>query len=89
MGRKAKKGSSRYYFTMDTEKAIIRYNNAPDKPRLRNTIYNEHIRKSFEKLVFCMTKLMAACKALDQDLLRIKYKLEIETRHMDWSRMGQ
>ena len=51
MGRKAKKGSSRYYFTMDTEKAIIRYNNAPDKPRLRNTIYNEHIRKSFEKLV--------------------------------------
>ena len=51
MGRKAKKGSSRYYFTMDTEKAIIRYNEAEDKPRLRNKIYNEHIRKAFEKLV--------------------------------------
>ena len=51
MGRKAKKGSSRYYFTMETEKAIIRYNNAPDKPRLRNTIYNEHIQRAFEKLV--------------------------------------
>ena len=50
MGRKAKKGSSRYYFTMDTEKAIIRYNEAEDKPRLRNKIYNEHIRKAFEKL---------------------------------------
>ena len=36
---------------MDTEKAIIRYNNAPDKPRLRNKIYNEHIQKAFEKLV--------------------------------------
>jgi len=36
---------------METEKAIIRYNNAPDKPRLRNTIYNEHIQKAFEKLV--------------------------------------
>ena len=51
MARKAKKGSSRYYFTMDTEKAIIRYNEAEDKPRLRNKIYNEHIRKAFEKLV--------------------------------------
>ena len=51
MARKAKKGSSRYYFTMDTEKAIIRYNNAEDKPKLRNKIYNEHIRKAFEKLV--------------------------------------
>tara|TARA_B100001094_G_scaffold318000_1_gene361065 strand:+ start:463 stop:1164 length:702 start_codon:yes stop_codon:yes gene_type:complete len=36
---------------METEKAIIRYNNAPDKPRLRNTIYNEHIQRAFEKLV--------------------------------------
>ena len=51
MARKAKKGSSRYYFTMDTEKAIIRYNEAEDKPKLRNKIYNEHIRKAFEKLV--------------------------------------
>ena len=51
MARKAKKGSSRYYFTMDTEKAIIRYNAATEKPALRNKIYNEHIRKAFEKLV--------------------------------------
>jgi hypothetical protein len=51
VARKAKKGSSRYYFTMGTEKAIIRYNNAPDNPALRNKIYNEHIRQSFDKLV--------------------------------------
>ena len=51
MARKAKKGSSRYYFTMTTEKAIIRYNNAEDNHVLRNKIYNEHIRKAFEKLV--------------------------------------
>ena len=51
MARKAKKGSSRYYFTDKTEKAIIRYNNAEDNPKLRNKIYNEHIRQAFEKLV--------------------------------------
>jgi hypothetical protein len=51
VARKAKKGSSRYYFTMTTEKAIIRYNNAEDNHVLRNKIYNEHIRKAFEKLV--------------------------------------
>ena len=49
MGRKAKKGSSRYYFTDKTEKAIIRYNNS-DNPILRNKIYNEHIHKAFDKL---------------------------------------
>ena len=49
MGRKAKKGSSRYYFTDKTEKAIIRYNNS-DNPVLRNKIYNEHIHKAFDKL---------------------------------------
>ena len=51
MARKAKKGSSRYYFTDKTERAIIRYNNAEDNPKLRNKIYNEHIRQAFEKLV--------------------------------------
>ena len=49
MGRKAKKGSSRYYFTDRTEAAIIRYNNS-DNPVLRNKIYNEHIHKAFDKL---------------------------------------
>ena len=49
MGRKAKKGSSRYYFTDRTEAAIIRYNNS-DNPILRNKIYNEHIHKAFDKL---------------------------------------
>jgi hypothetical protein len=29
MARKAKKGSSRYYFTQKTEDAIIRYNHEP------------------------------------------------------------
>mgnify|MGYP007063693395 FL=1 len=49
MGRKLKKGSSRYYFTQITENAIIRYNKSED-PRLRNKIYNEHIAKAFDKL---------------------------------------
>jgi uncharacterized protein YerC len=49
MGRKAKKGSSRYYFTQITENAIIRYNKSDD-PRLRNKIYNEHIHKAIDKL---------------------------------------
>ena len=49
MGRKLKKGSSRYYFTQITENAIIRYNKSDDT-RLRNKIYNEHIHKAFDKL---------------------------------------
>ncbi len=49
MGRKAKKGSSRYYFTERTEAAIIRYNNTDDS-RLKNKIYNDHIRSAFDKL---------------------------------------
>ena len=49
MGRKAKKGSSRYYFTQKTEDAIIRYNNE-SRPHMRNKIYNEHIHKAFDKL---------------------------------------
>tara|TARA_B100000900_G_C20459482_1_gene666612 strand:+ start:219 stop:947 length:729 start_codon:yes stop_codon:yes gene_type:complete len=49
MGRKAKKGSSRYYFTERTQAAIIRYNNTDDV-RLKNKIYNDHIRSAFDKL---------------------------------------
>ena len=49
MPRKAKKGSTRYYFTDSTEKAIIRHNNET-RPHMRERIYNEHIRTPFEKL---------------------------------------
>ena len=45
MGRKRKN----YYFTERTEAAIIRYNNT-DSVRLKNKIYNEHIRSAFDKL---------------------------------------
>ena len=49
MPRKAKKGSPRYYFTQDTENAIIRHNKE-ERPYMRERIYNEHIRTAFEKL---------------------------------------
>ena len=49
MPRKAKKGSTRYYFTDKTERAIIRYNNS-DNAALRNKIYKEHIDFPFQKL---------------------------------------
>jgi len=49
MPRVAKKGSTRYYFTDDTEQAIIRHNNET-RPYMRERIYNEHIRVPFEKL---------------------------------------
>jgi len=49
MPRKAKKGSPRYYFTQDTENAIIRHNKET-RPHMRERIYNEHIRTAFEKL---------------------------------------
>ena len=49
MPRKAKKGSPRYYFNQDTENAIIRLNKE-DRPYMKERIYNEHIRKAFEKL---------------------------------------
>ena len=39
MPRKAKKGSTRYYFTDDTEKAIIRHNKET-RPHMRERIYN-------------------------------------------------
>ena len=49
MPRKAKKGSPRYYFNMDTQAAIIRHNKET-RPVMRERIYNEHIRNAFEKL---------------------------------------
>ncbi len=45
-----KKSATRMYFTLDTEEAIIAYNNSDDH-REKNQIYNEHLRKPFEKLV--------------------------------------
>ena len=47
--RKRKKKGKNYYFNQGTEKAIIRYNNTDDA-RLKNIIYNEHIRAAFDKL---------------------------------------
>jgi hypothetical protein len=47
--RKRKKKTKNYYFHQGTEKAIIRYNNTNDA-RLKNIIYNEHIRDAFDKL---------------------------------------
>jgi len=47
--RKRKKKGKNYYFNEGTEKAIIRYNNTTDS-RLKNKIYNEHIRAAFDKL---------------------------------------
>tara|TARA_B100001094_G_scaffold132796_1_gene128697 strand:- start:639 stop:1364 length:726 start_codon:yes stop_codon:yes gene_type:complete len=49
MPRKAKKGSTRYYFTDSTEQAVIRHNKET-RPYMRQRIYNEHIRTPFEKL---------------------------------------
>ena len=49
MPRKAKKGSTRYYFTDSTEQAVIRHNKET-RPHIRERIYNEHIRTPFEKL---------------------------------------
>jgi len=47
--RKKKKKGKNYYFNIGTEKAIIRYNKT-DNAHLKNKIYNEHIRKAFDKL---------------------------------------
>ena len=38
------------YFTEETEAAIVAYNST-DSHREKNAIYNEHLRKPFEKLV--------------------------------------
>ena len=45
-----KPSKTRMYFTLDTEEAIIAYNNSDDH-REKNIIYNESLRKPFEKLV--------------------------------------
>lgn len=47
MGRK--RSNKRYYFTEETEQAIIDYNNAKSEIE-RNRIYNQHIHKAFDKL---------------------------------------
>lgn len=49
MPRKPKKGSSRYYFTQETEDAIIEFNTSSDQSR-RNYLYEHHILKAFDKL---------------------------------------
>ena len=49
MPRKAKKGSPRYYFTQVTEDAIIRYNKE-ERDYMKQRIYNDHIRRAFDKL---------------------------------------
>ena len=45
-----KPSKTRMYFTVDTENAIVMYNDSTSS-RERNQIYNEHLRKPFEKLV--------------------------------------
>ena len=49
MPRKAKPGSSRYYFTDETEDAIVRYNNSTDFDE-RSKIYGDEIHYAFFKL---------------------------------------
>ena len=49
MPRKAKIGSPRYYFTQVTEDAIIRYNKE-ERAYMKQRIYNDHIRRAFDKL---------------------------------------
>ena len=49
MPRKAKKSSPRYYFTQGTEDAIIRYNKE-ERAYMKERIYNDHIRRAFDKL---------------------------------------
>tara|TARA_A100001011_G_scaffold388516_1_gene468310 strand:+ start:754 stop:1488 length:735 start_codon:yes stop_codon:yes gene_type:complete len=49
MPRKAKKGSPRYYFHQGTEDAILRHNKET-RSVIRERIYNDHIKRAFEKL---------------------------------------
>ena len=48
--KRKKKSGEKMYFTSDTEKAIIRYNNEKDI-EIRNEIYDEQIKPCFDKLV--------------------------------------
>lgn len=52
MPRKAKPGSSRYYFTDETEDAIVRYNalDAVEQSKERSKIYDNEIHYAFFKL---------------------------------------
>src|ERR1700685_4554867 len=54
-GRRSKNGSSpnKMYFTQETENSIILYNNTIDE-KIRNDIYNNHIKYPFEKLCECV-----------------------------------
>jgi hypothetical protein len=45
-----KRSGNKFYFTEETEQAIIEFNTCNDDTR-RNRVYNEHIRVAFEKLV--------------------------------------
>ena len=45
-----KRSGDKFYFTEETEQAIIDFNSCDDSVR-RNKIYNEHIKHAFEKLV--------------------------------------
>jgi hypothetical protein len=45
-----KRSGNKFYFTEETEQAIIEFNTCNDDIR-RNRVYNEHIRLAFEKLV--------------------------------------
>tara|TARA_R100000458_G_C8274253_1_gene249198 strand:+ start:1646 stop:2491 length:846 start_codon:yes stop_codon:yes gene_type:complete len=47
--RKRGRPKKRYYFTDDTQAAIVAYNQ-DDNDRLRNKVFNEHIYKAFLKL---------------------------------------
>ena len=48
---KKKKKKSKFYFTQDTQDAIIKYNAlSKSNQTIRNKIYEDHIHKSFDKL---------------------------------------
>lgn len=49
-GKKKKGKKKGYYFTQETENAIIEYNSA-ENPIKRDRIYNEHLKYPLEKLV--------------------------------------
>lgn len=49
MGRKAKPGSPIHYFTLDTQDAVIKYNNMEEGEE-RNQLFNEQIYKPLDKI---------------------------------------
>ena len=54
MAKRKGRPSSNNYFTLETEKAIIRYNNETD-PELKSKIYQEGIHYAFNRLVEAIT----------------------------------